>query len=128
MVQIQNHKGLNLAAGEDKRLALTSNTPIKEAWKFTLVTPGINNPTNETGVSLPVEGKVYGIAHNKGGYIGGVRDLKKKLDVMPKFQEYEKWTVEKKDNLFAFKQKVSGLYLGDSNLENERTGLVGSRQ
>lgn len=67
---------------------------------------------------------MYGIVHNHGGYIGGFKDIRKKLDVVQKFQDFEKWTIERKDNLFVLRQKASGLYLGETNSLNERPGLI----
>lgn len=77
---------------------------------------------------MPQPGKSYGILHKAGGYIGGYKEVKRKMAVVDRLQEFEKWAVENREDGISLKQITSGLYLGDSNSLNERVGLAEQRQ
>ena len=137
MVTIINSKNNKLSKNGGN--AQWSNaTTLSESWNFEMIQKG--NGTSSTGIintntggintsTLPAPGTVIGIESRLGGFIGKVREKKDKVRIAPKIQGWEKFIFESKGGKWAFKQQVSGLYLGGVFTNNgERVGLADACQ
>jgi len=130
---IKNDKGYFLTKKNDQ-VVWTNFFSQQETWRFD-VAPSevqhqvVNNNSQTTTTSGPVNGQLYGLKHyTTGHYVGGVKNLGTNIMMVPKLNDWEHWYFENYNGKISLKQKASNLYLGRSNSLGERLGLVQARQ
>lgn len=72
----------------------------------------------------PTQGGLYAIVHAGGGYIGGTRENHQELELVKEPGEEGLWIFEKKGNVFALKQRLTGLWLGHNGEPGDHIALA----
>jgi hypothetical protein len=133
LINITNHKG-NKLSREGKKIHWSDKNTLNESWKFKLVESATNTTAHNQAVNTsaltkanpPPNGALIGLQNVVGGWVGGYKNENSEVQIVPKMQDWEKYTVEDRGNqTFALKQKVSGFYLGHTAGVNERVKLAG---
>lgn len=138
MVTILNARNNRL--GRDNNRATWSNqNTLSESWTFEMIqksnntsSTGVNINTNTTNTTstatfglIPAPGSVVAIQHVNGGFIGKVKGKHQNLEISPKAEGWEKFILEPRNNgKWAFKQQVSGLYVGRTSQKDDKVGLT----